>query len=76
MEDITKPFNFYLKTDASLANGCGINPSSIDWFDENDRTVQFLRREDTIIKNINDPDSFFSLFVFCQVENANRIYNL
>lgn len=73
-----KTVQFLLKNgaDASLANGCGIIPSLIDWFDENDRTVQFLGREDNIIKNIHDPDSFFSLFVFCQVENANRIYNL
>lgn len=59
--------------DARFNNGCGIKPASINWFDENDSTVQFLQREDNIIENIHDPDSFFSLFVFCQVENADRL---
>lgn len=40
---------------------------------ENNSTVHILLREDNIIKNIHDPDSFFSLFVFCQVENGDRI---
>lgn len=45
--------------DARFNNGCGIKPASINWFDENDSTVQFLQREDNIIENIHDPDSFF-----------------
>lgn len=59
--------------DARLVNGCGIKTASIDWFDENDSIMQFLRSEDNINKNIHDLDSFFSLFVFCQVEIAERI---
>lgn len=59
--------------DPSLADGCETNFSSIDWFNEKDSTVEFLLRKDNIRYNIHDLDSFFSLFVFCLIENAQRL---
>lgn len=58
--------------DTSLACGWEVNPDLVDCFDKNDRTVEFLLRQDNIINNMYDPDSYFSLFVSCQVERETR----
>lgn len=59
-------------TDTSFACGWEVNPDLVDCFDKNDRTVEFLLRQDNIINNMYDPDSYFSLFVSCQVERETR----
>uniref|UniRef100_A0A8W8JPR8 Novel STAND NTPase 3 domain-containing protein n=1 Tax=Magallana gigas TaxID=29159 RepID=A0A8W8JPR8_MAGGI len=48
---------------------------SSDWCDKDDITGQYLLRKDNIVDNMYDLDSFFSLFVFCQVEELTREYN-
>eukprot|EP00105_Crassostrea_gigas_P035747 XP_019919895.1 PREDICTED: ankyrin-1-like [Crassostrea gigas] len=63
------------KADTSLACGWEVNTDLIDCFDKNDRTVQFLLQRNNIINNINEPDSYFSLFVSCQVERETRWIN-
>lgn len=57
----------------SIENGCGFKSASFDCNDKEDKTLQFLIQEDNVINNINDPDSYFSLFVFCQVEEIIQI---
>lgn len=63
------------KADTSLACGWEVNPDLVDCFDKNDRTVQFLLQQNNIINNIHEPDSYFSLFVSCQVERETRWIN-
>lgn len=58
------------KGDTCLCNG--LNPTYLDLFDQNDTTIKFLLQRDNILKNIYDPDSYFSLFVFCHVERMSR----
>lgn len=59
--------------DTSLACGWEVNPSLVGCFDENDSTVKFLQQNDNIINNMHDSDSYFSLFVSCQVERVTRM---
>lgn len=61
--------------DTSLACGWEFNLDLVDCFDKNDRTVEFLLRQDNIKNNMYDPDSYFSLFVSCQVERETRWIN-
>lgn len=57
----------------SLDCGLEVNPDLVGCFDKNDCTVKFLRQNDNILSNIYDPDSYFFLFVSCQVERVTRI---
>lgn len=61
--------------DTSLACGWKVNLDLVDCFDKNDRTVEFLLRQDNIKNNMYDLDSYFSLFVSCQVERETRWIN-
>lgn len=60
--------------DMSIVNYCGLKYVSSDWCDKDDITGQYLLRKDNIVDNMYDLDSFFSLFVFCQVEERTREY--
>lgn len=68
--------NILLKNNADTSLACGweVNPDLVDCFNKHDRTVEFLLRQDNIINNNNmdDADSYFSLFVNCQVERVTR----
>ncbi|XP_052706711.1 uncharacterized protein LOC128182140 [Crassostrea angulata] len=57
----------------SLDCGWEVNPDLVDCFDENDSTVKFLRQPDNVLCNMYDLDSYFSLFVGCQVERVTRM---
>uniref|UniRef100_A0A8W8MPF6 Novel STAND NTPase 3 domain-containing protein n=1 Tax=Magallana gigas TaxID=29159 RepID=A0A8W8MPF6_MAGGI len=59
--------------DTSLACGWQVNPALVDCFDKEDSTVDFLLQKDNILNNLYDPDSYFSLFVSCQVERVTRM---
>nr|XP_034333304.1 uncharacterized protein LOC117691389 isoform X1 [Crassostrea gigas]XP_034333305.1 uncharacterized protein LOC117691389 isoform X2 [Crassostrea gigas] len=59
----------------SIVNYCQLKYVSSDWCDKDDITGQYLLRKDNIVDNMYDLDSFFSLFVFCQVEELTREYN-
>uniref|UniRef100_A0A8W8IKD2 Novel STAND NTPase 3 domain-containing protein n=1 Tax=Magallana gigas TaxID=29159 RepID=A0A8W8IKD2_MAGGI len=61
------------KSDSSLACGWEVNPALVDGFDKQDCTVVFLLQKDNISNNLYDPDSYFSLFVSCQVDRAERM---
>lgn len=61
--------------DTSLVCGWKANLDSVDCFEKNDRTVEFLLRQDNIKNNMYDPDSYFSLFVSCHVERETRWIN-
>nr|XP_034330634.1 uncharacterized protein LOC105344498 isoform X7 [Crassostrea gigas] len=58
--------------DSSLACGWEVNPALVDCFDKQDCTVVFLLQKGNILNNLYDPDSYFSLFVSCQVERVTR----
>lgn len=59
--------------DDSLIYGCGGGCPDVEWNDKDNCTIQFLLRKDNIMNNINEPDSFFSLFVFHQIERGLRV---
>lgn len=59
--------------DTSLSCGWEVNPALVDCFDKQDSTVDFLLQKDNILNNMYDPDSYFSLFVSCQVERVTRL---
>lgn len=59
--------------DSNPACGWEVNPALVDGFDKQDCTVVFLLQKDNISNNLYDPDSYFSLFVSCQVERAERM---
>lgn len=59
--------------DTSVLHGCGSNSLSADCNNKDDQTILYLLQSNNIIDNIYDLESFFSLFVFCQVENMLRI---
>uniref|UniRef100_K1PMS2 Ankyrin-1 n=1 Tax=Magallana gigas TaxID=29159 RepID=K1PMS2_MAGGI len=59
--------------DTSLACGWKVNPSLVDCFDKRDSTVDFLLQKENISNNMYDQDSYFSLFVSCQVERVTRL---
>eukprot|EP00105_Crassostrea_gigas_P035545 XP_019919693.1 PREDICTED: ankyrin repeat and SOCS box protein 3-like [Crassostrea gigas] len=67
-----KTVNILLKRNADTRLSSGLNPSYLDLVDKNDSTIQYLLRKDNIYNNIYDPDSYFSLFVFCHVERMSR----
>lgn len=60
--------------DTDIINGCGLNYISSNWCDKVDITGQYLLRKNNIVDNLFDLDSFFSLYVFCQVEELTKIY--
>lgn len=57
----------------TLDCGWEVNPDLVDCFDENDSTMKFLRQPDNVLRNMYDLDSYFSLFVGCQVERVTRM---
>nr|XP_034308616.1 ankyrin repeat, PH and SEC7 domain containing protein secG-like isoform X2 [Crassostrea gigas] len=59
--------------DTSLACGWKVNPALVECFDKHDSTAIFLLQKDNISKYMYDPDSYFSLFVSCQVERVTRL---
>lgn len=59
--------------DTSVLHGCGSNSLSVDCSNKDDQTILFLLQSNNIIDNIYDLDSFFTLFVFCQVEQMLRM---
>uniref|UniRef100_K1QU25 Uncharacterized protein n=1 Tax=Magallana gigas TaxID=29159 RepID=K1QU25_MAGGI len=63
----------YAGVDTSIVNYCELKHVSSDWCDKDDITGQYLLRKDNIADNMYDLDSFFSLFVFCQVEELTRV---
>ncbi|XP_065924639.1 uncharacterized protein [Magallana gigas] len=70
-----KTVNILLNNDADSSLACGweVNPALVDCFDKQDCTVVFLLQKDNISNHLYDPDSYFSLFVSCQVERAERM---
>ncbi|XP_065925741.1 ankyrin repeat domain-containing protein 50-like [Magallana gigas] len=60
-------------TDTSLACGWKVNPDLVDFFDKQDSTIVFLLQKNNILNNLYDPDSYFSLFVSCQIERVTRM---
>nr|XP_034321422.1 uncharacterized protein LOC109619991 isoform X3 [Crassostrea gigas] len=54
-------------TDTNIIKGCGLQCDYFDCDDKDDITMTFLLQPHNIIDNIHDPDSYYSLFVFCQI---------
>lgn len=69
------------KTVCSLLNNdvvynldCGweVNPAFVGYFDENDRTVKFLRQNDNILSNISDSDYIFLFLCLVKLKESKE----
>lgn len=59
--------------DTNLICGWQVNPDLVDCLDKHDRAVECILHGDNIKHNMYDPDSFFFLFVSCQMEIVTRL---